>query len=462
VLVESRERLGGNVQTEEQDGFLIDAGPDSFLRTKPDAVGLCNELGLADELITPRSEARKVYIVHRGRLVPMPGGLALTVPTRIAPLLGTPLLGAASKLRMLGDLMLPARSTKEDESIASFITRRFGTAAAERLAAPLLGGIYAGDIGELSVHATFPQLVELERRYGSLIVGLFSAQAKSQAAGLPASGRPRRRLSRALDVARWLRRQDGHAPSPFCSLRSGMGRLIDALAEKLPSGAARVGVKVVGLTRIAGAWHARLADGGVLVADAVVLAVPAHVAAGLVPDSVASNELAAITYHSTATVFAAFRREDVAHSLDGMGFVVPPGEGEILAATWVSSKWSGRAPAGHVLIRAFVGGAKGAGSAFVERADDRELVALSLAELCRLMGPLGQPLFSRVFRYLRANPQPLVGHNARLERLRERLTELPGLYLAGAAYEGVGIPDCVRQGREAANRALLDCRRAEA
>jgi oxygen-dependent protoporphyrinogen oxidase len=424
LLLEERSRLGGNIVTEHTEGFLLDGGPDSFLSTKPAGVRLCRELGLEGEMIRPRAEARKVYMLHEGALEPMPAGLALAVPTRVGPMLRTPLLDFPAKLRILGDLVLPRRE-HEDESIAQFLGRRFGAQAVERLAAPLLGGIYAGDVGELSIRSTFPQLLELERSRGSLIRGFLSM----------------------------ARKQGGEAASPFVSLRGGMSTLIDALRKALPPDAVRTGQKVERIELRDDGFGVCL-SGERVQARAVVLATPAHVAEKLVPDEVASAELRAIPYLSTATVFFALSRQDVKHPLDATGFVARKGESRIIAATWVSSKWSERAPEGQVLIRAFVGGARA--KVDVKRATDDELVAAAREELEQVMGPLGPAAFTRVFRYLDANPQPVVGHAARMERVRARLNRVPGLYLAGAAYDGVGIPDCIRQAEDAAKLALVE------
>jgi protoporphyrinogen/coproporphyrinogen III oxidase len=428
TLIESRQRLGGNIVTERRDGFLLDGGPDSFLRTKRDAADLCRELGIDQDLIRPRPQSSKLYMVHEGALEPMPAGMALAVPTRLGPMLKTPLVSFPAKLRMLGDLVLPRGGPSDgaDESIEAFLARRFGRQAARRLAAPLLGGIYAGNIGELSVRATFPQLVELEQKHGSLVRGLLGMR----------------------------KRAGGGAPeSPFLSLAGGMGELVEKLAAELPPGCAKTGVSAERVTPASdGRWRIELAGAEPLEADAVLLATPAHVAGRLVPDAELARELEAIPYASTATVFFGWPRAAVSHPLDGVGFVAPKGETALIAATWVTSKWDGRAPDDHVLVRAFLGGAHS--PLDIARASDDELFAVARTELERLMGKLGEPLLTRVFRYVDSNPQPLVGHVARLERIRVRLERLPGLELAGAAYDGVGIPDCIRQGRQAADRML--------
>jgi len=292
------------------------------------------------------------------------------------------------------------------------------------------------------MESTFPQLVELEDRYGSLIRGFLALELKR-------GGGPDARPGIG-SVVRWLRRSGAaQAASPFRSLRSGMSRLVEALAATLPPGAVLRCAAVTEIERVADGTFRVATSTESFFADAVVLATPAHVAAKLVPDTEVSRELARVPYVSTATVFLGLDLAQVKSDLRGFGFIVPPGEASILAGTWVSSKWRGRAPDGAALVRAFVGGARD--SDRVCSSTDEELVAFSKGELERLMGPLGAPRFSRVYRYENGNPQPRVGHGALLERVRARCAAtLPGLHLVGAAYDGVGIPDCVRQARGAA------------
>lgn len=456
IVLESRNRLGGNIVTLSEQGFVVDGGPDSFVTTKPDGILLCSELGLEHELIAPESDAAKVYMVHDGRLERLPAGMVLAVPTRVGPMLKTPILSPAAKLRVLGDLLMrggaaSAAPASGDESISAFITRHFGAEAAERIAAPLLGGIYAGNIAELSIGATFPQLVRLEQQHGSVIRGFFHTQVTGPGSKANGTGQ-RARFSELAQLANWLRRDEAHRQSPFRSLKNGMSTLIDALASRLPPGSVQLNAPV---SRIVRGTTGRLqiqTPGAAHEADAVILAAPAHAAASIVDDPRLSAELSGIRYESTATIFFALPRAAVAHSLEGAGFIVPRQQARILAATWVSSKWAHRAPEGQVLLRAFVGGSLDPER--VTASSDDELVALARAELERLMGPLGEPAWTRVFRYVNSNPQPVVGHCERLRRIERHLERIPGLYVAGAAYDGVGIPDCIRQGRAAAERAL--------
>jgi len=443
TLLEASDQLGGNIVTVRENGFVIDGGPDSFVHTKPAALKLAKELGLEGELISTKPESRGVFLAHAGRLEAMPEGMALGVPTRPGPLLRSSLLGWRGKLRLFSEPLMPARKAQGDESIFDFLERRLGAVAAEQLAGPLLGGIYAGDIRQLSMAATFPQLIELERRHRSLVVGTLSMRAAGKRRGQPAPANPVRRALELLAASR------AEAMSPFVSFREGMMTLIEALAASLPAGAPRTTRPVLGLSTSGDRWQVAL-EGEQLAADAVVLACPARVAAELLADSRAREDLASIEYLSTATVFYAFNRADVAHDLRGVGFVVPPGEGRILAGTFISSKWPHRAPDGKVLLRAFFGGVRG-GHALPEQSD-ASLTATGLSELRRLMGHLGEPLWSRVFRYHHKNPQPNLGHLARVQRLHANVPH--GVVLAGAAYEGVGIPDCVTQADAAAQRIV--------
>jgi len=463
LLVEERERLGGNVLTVRRDGFLLDGGPDSFLRTKPAAAELCRELGLGDELVEPLPSASRVYVVHSGELVPLPAGMALAVPTRLRPLMDSPLLGWWGKLRILGDLFIetPAEEAS-DQSVAAFLLRHFGRQATERLAGPLLGGIFAGDIEHLSMRSTFPQLIEIERRHGSLIRGLFAAESRR------AQSAATERLSvrddpldprNLVDLVRWLQRARRAPVSPFMSLRRGMGTLVDALAHRLPARAVNTQVGLRELRRCSDArWEALLSDGRRERFDAVVACLPAHAAARVLGTDPVKAELSAIPYVSTATVFFAVDNSRLKRPLDGSGFIVPRSEGRLLASTWVSSKWPNRAPEGMALVRVFLGGARE--PQLLGTSGDDDLVAIATAELERLLGPLGSVLFTQVFRWPLANPQPLVGHRDRVARVRDWLAAAPGVYLAGSAYEGVGISDCIRQGRSAAWEALCRVRAA--
>jgi oxygen-dependent protoporphyrinogen oxidase len=426
-VFEGAPRLGGSIRTERRDGYTIDGGPDSWVATKPHATALAKSLGLEAELMPTVEETRRVYIAWNGGLHPLPEGLVLAVPTQVMPMLRSPLFSWAGKLRMGMEPLVPRRTfgDDDDESIGDFVTRRLGREMTERLAAPLLGGIFAGDATAISIRATFPQFVEMEQKHGSLVRAMRAARRPTS------SGKP---------------------PSAFVSLRGGVGSLIDALASALGD-RVHTGARVLGVSRDGEAWRVAM-DGDVLVADDVVLATPAHATSTITRDvdGALASELAEIPYASTATVFLAFRRADVKHPLDGVGFLVPRPLGRpILAATWVSSKWASRAPEGGVLMRAFFGGAWG--EDLLAKGDD-ELVRVAREELGALMALDAEPIFTRVFRFDRASPQPVVGHLARMKRVRARLEALPGMHLAATGFDGVGIPDCVRQANDVAARIL--------
>lgn len=439
TLIEAKPRLGGNIVTERRDGFLIDGGPDSFVNTKPQATALCKELGLGERLISTTEKNRRVYLLRHDKLHSLPEGLVLTIPTRFLPFATSPIFSWSAKARMGLDLLVPKRSTGQgDESIGSFVRRRLGREALDVLADPLLGGIYAGDVDKLGIRSTFPQLAELEDKHGSLIRGALSQRRKTTPGAPP--------------------------PSPFFSLEGGMGELIDTLAENIrkQDGKIIVGAPITSLAppseRSSGRWTVRFAvpNSGEesLVVDGVVMTTQAHVAAAMCGrfDAELGDMLRAIPYLSTATVVMAYPRSAVPHSLDAVGVIIPKDERRrILAATFISSKWKGRAPDDMVLMRVFVGGHRDPSRL---SSTDEELVTVGREELARLIGVRAEPLFTRVFRYEQANAQPIVGHAEQVQRIRQRAERYAGLWFAGAAYEGVGIPDCVRQANDAAALVL--------
>jgi oxygen-dependent protoporphyrinogen oxidase len=447
TLVEAEDRVGGKLRTEVVDGCLVECGPDSFLATKPWARDLCVALGLQDRLVGTRP-GRGVYVAYRGRLRPLPDGLALGVPTRPSALVRVGLLSPGEALRAAADLVLPRRAATDDEPVGRLLRRRLGAAVVDRVAAPLLAGIYAGDADALSAQAAFPQLCQWERRHRSLIL-----------AGLAQQRRCATRQARPAD--RPAQDGDGGPPgaaSVFLSLAGGMGELVAALLAAL-RGRVQVlrGVAVARIAPPAGrepAYTLHLDDGRVLRADGLVLAVPAFAAADLLAplSPAAAVALRHVPYASTAAVTLAYRRDAVAHPLDGHGFVVARGEPlAITACTWVSSKWPHRAPPETVLLRCYLGRA---GADAIVGADDATLVDTARRDLRAVMGLDASPRLVHVVRWPRAMPQYLPGHLDRLAALEAALAPLPRLALAGAGYRGVGVPDCIRQGQEAAARVL--------
>jgi oxygen-dependent protoporphyrinogen oxidase len=433
TILEREAQLGGNIRTVRRDGFVLDGGPDSWVTSKPHATALAKSLGLEPRFIPTRAENRHVYIAWDGRLHPLPEGMVLGIPTEILPIVKTPLFSWDAKLRMALEPLIPPRAWlgDEDESIGDFVARRLGDEVAERLAGPLLGGIFAGDAGDLSVRAAFPQFVEAEKTHGSLV-----------------------RAMQALRAARKSR--EGGEGSAFLSLEGGLGELIDALAARVASSVrVRTGTGAQRIeARAGGGYRVVLDDGESLDADDLLLATPIPITASLARelDPALGDALGAFHSASTATAFLAYPEDAVPRALDATGFLVPRAmRRPILASTWVSSKWAHRAPPGTVLLRVFFGGATG--EAILEN-DDAELVALARKELRSLMGIEAPPLFSHVFRFLRASPQPKVGHLARVRAVREHLTRWPGLYVAGNGFEGSGIPDCVKFAERAASEIL--------
>jgi oxygen-dependent protoporphyrinogen oxidase len=420
LLLEENERLGGLISTVAREGFLMDGGPDAFLRTKPHARALCEELGLGSELIPTNPDRRRVYVLHRGRLEALPEGFRLTVPTRLLPFLGTRLFSFGGKLRVLSERWIPPRHTEAEESVASFVSRRFGEQALERVGEPLLAGIHCGDASRLSMNLLFPNLVALERKHGSLTRGMAAEGIKGE-------------------------------ETVFLSLAGGMGRLVERLAQQT-RGDIRLGQRVLEIRRRGGGFESTLASGENVDSSAVVLALPIRVSEMLLKPLApgAASELSRIETVSTAVVFHAFRRENLRHPLDGYGFVVPESEpNRLLAATFVSTKFPGRAPDSHVLLRTFLGGRRDRG---ILDSSDADLEALSLRELERALGPLGAPAFSRVVRWADRTPQIELGHASRIAAFERALEEVPGLFVLGSGLRGVGIPDSIAAARALAAR----------
>jgi oxygen-dependent protoporphyrinogen oxidase len=436
TLLEASDRLGGTIQTERRDGFLVECGPDSFLSEKPWALALCRRLGIEGRLVQTDERFRRTYVVFGGRLHPLPEGFLLLAPTRFWPFVASGLFSWPGKLRMVMDLIIPRGGGIEDESLGAFVRRRLGREALERVVQPLVAGIYTADPEHLSLAATMPRFSEMERTGRSLILSLWSRsrQAASSEGSLNDTG------------ARW---------SLFLTFRGGMEELIRALAESLPPASVRLKAPVAEVARDGnGGWRLLTVEGDQLRADEVILAAPAHQTASILGrlDPEMARLLARIPYASSATVTLAYRREDVAHPLDGFGFVVPHIERRpIIACSFSSVKYPGRAPDGLVLLRVFMGGAL---NEAVLEGSDEALAATAHGQLVELLGARAAPLFTRVARYPRAMPQYRVGHLKLVEAVEARLGKYPGLALAGGAYRGVGIADCVRSGEEAASRLL--------
>jgi len=423
TLLEASPRLGGLIRTDHVDGFTIEAGPESVLAQKPAALRLCEELGLGPRILTSLPP-RQAFILHRGKLIPIPSPSVLGIPLTWRALAGYDLLPLTARMRVALEPWIPrARDPQADESVAAFFARRFGAATVPLVAAPLLGGIHAGRIDALSMHSLFPRFVEAERQVGSVL-------------------RAFRRTSTAAGG-------DG----AFRSLASGMGELVATIGRRLPPGTVRLATPAATLTRSAVGWRVGTTAGDVE-GRAVILATPAYTAARLLAsvDREASAICGAVAYVSSASITLAYPREQVTHPLQGSGFVAArdASSGRLTACTWVSSKWPGRAPQGTVLLRAFIGGATDPTA--VDLSDD-ELSAIAVRELTSILGLSGVPILSRIDRWRDAGAQHHVGHLARLARFEQRLAALPGLFTAGSGFRAIGIPDCVADGRAAAATA---------
>lgn len=434
TLIEAADRPGGKIRTLHRDGCVIERGPDSFLARKTPILDLAEQLGLAAELvpINPDAPAR---ILVRGRLHPIPPGMQLGIPTRLWPFLRSGLLSPGGKARVLLDHVLPRSGKEEDEPIGAFLARRLGREAVTRIAEPLLAGIYAGDLESLSLLATFPHFRELERRHGSLIRGMASARRQ-------AAGRRHPALPEALSGA------------VFLTFKEGLSTLVDALRRELIADVRfAMGTAARHVRREGGEVRIRLSDGGELACDAAILAVPNPAAADMLADLGASARLIGIPYASVANVVLAYRRSAASGRREaGSGFVVPRGEGlTITACTVTSEKWPHTAPDGLLLVRCYVGRQ---GDRRGVALPDGELVQAVRADLRRVLGIAAEPVFAEITRWPDSMPQYPVGHRERIAAFREALrARMPGVFAAGAGFSGVGLPDCIAQGREAAEDA---------
>jgi protoporphyrinogen/coproporphyrinogen III oxidase len=431
VLLESSSRLGGSLQTIERDGFLLEGGADSFISEKPEAIRLSERLGISSRMIETNTEHRRSFIVRNGRLRPVPEGFHLLAPTRFWPFVTTKIFSWPGKARMALDLVIPARAGNgsNDESLAQFVRRRLGREALERMAQPMVGGIYTSDPEKLSLRATLPRFLEMERTHGSVIRAMW---------------KQRQNQSHGVSGARY---------SLFLSFDRGMEVLIRELSTRLQS-VARLNTRVEALTfdEALSKWSIRLSDNTIVGADQICLAIPAYAAAKLLVDTdeQLARLLQKIEFASTATINLAYRRADVPHLLDGFGFVVPYIERRsILACTFSSVKFAGRAPADHVLLRAFVGGAL---QPEMFELDETEMLRRTCADLRDLLGITSPPRFSEVEKWRQSMPQYHLAHLEVLSQIEQHVRSLTRLQLAGNSYGGAGIPDCIRSGETAADK----------
>jgi oxygen-dependent protoporphyrinogen oxidase len=436
TLFEERPRLGGSLASEIVGGAVLERGPDSFLTEKPAAAEFCRELGLGGELIPSNDAARKTYIVTRNRLTALPDGLMFLVPTKLVPTALTRLFSVRTKMRMALELLHPPRPSEGDESVAALVERHFGKEAVDRLADPLLSGIYGGDSTQLSAQTVLPRLVEMETKYGSLTRGMLAAHRKMRA------------------MAKNSSKTQNRGAAIFTALRGGMGTLVDAITARLDPGSVRTGTAVSGIEKTSQGW--KVQAGGVSEAfDALIMAAPAWIAGELLTpvDAALGAELSGIPYSSSITVNLVYDEAKIGPLPEGFGFLVPAVEGRaMLACTFAHRKFLGRTPPGKAVFRAFLGGMK--------RVDllaetDQALVEVVRREMREILGAKTfgaeiEPEFAQVTRWRRAMAQYAVGHKARMARANARVAALPGLRLVGNAYDGIGVPDCIRLGRRAA------------
>ena len=429
TIVESRPRLGGVIRTERVEGCTIEAGPDSFLSAKPAALELIRDLGLADQVIGSNDRLRVTYVRKHGRLVPLPDGLMMMVPTRILPLLGTRLVGLGTKIRMGLELLRAPRPRPGDRSVAEFIEEHYGREAVDYLAEPLLSGVYGGNPRELSVSSVLPRFVELANRYGSLTRGVLAERARA------------------------ARARSGQPAPLFRTLRGGLGQMVDSIADAIRGTVEVRHARAEAVERTGAGFRIRMA-GDWLEAGRLVMACEAHSAAALLSgvDARLAELLGSVPYSSSMTVALGYDARDFAPLPRGFGFLVPRKERRrLVACTWVGAKFSHRVPEGKVVARCFLGGRDDAG---VLDESDESVAAMVTGELREIAQVTAPARFRRIFRWPQSMAQYTVGHPTRLDEMRARAGAAAGLHLAGNAYDGIGIPDCIRLGRAAAEKIL--------
>ncbi len=446
-LYEAAGRLGGVISSETIDGCVVEGGPDSFLTEKPAAAQLCRELGIADQLLGSNDAERKTYIVVKNRLIPLPDGLMFMVPTRLLPTAFTRLFSWSTKLRMARELLFPPEPGTEDESVAAMTRRHFGQETVDRLVSPLLSGVYGGDASQLSVRAVLPRMVEMEQQHRSLCRAMLAARK----APAPPSASPRKPGSRR---------------SLFTTLRDGMGQMVDGIAAQLQPGSIHLSTPVHSIARTKpderrARLHLPDEEGWLIETafgqerfDGIVLALPAWASAGLLRaiDGPLAEALAGVPYSSSITVTMGFNREELRDLPPGFGYLVPASEGRrMLACTFVHAKFAGRTPADRGVLRCFLGGS--GNDELLDETDSR-LTEIVLKELGEILGLHAKPTFVRICRSRQAMAQYAVGHLERMQLVRDSVATLPGLALAGNAFSGIGVPDCIRTGQEAAETLL--------
>jgi len=434
ILIEADNCLGGVVRTEHLEGFVLEGGPDSFISEKPEAAALCRELGLGDSLMGSNDDERQTYILHKGKLVPLPEGLMLLAPTRIRPFLSSPLIPLPSKLMVATEwFVTPTKPRDYDESIGTFVRRHFGKAMLENIVDPLLAGVYGGDANSLSVESVLPRFREMENQYGSLIRGAMASRRK-------------------------VRKPEQKGNSLFMTLKNGLGDLVSALETRLDPARVHLGQRVISIERVGRHWKSpyriRCEGNQAYEVEAVILALPVHACAGFFASF--TEDLAeacrAVPYSSAITVNLGFDEEIAAALPPGFGFLVPgKAHSRLLACTFVHRKFPHRAPQGKALLRCFLGGTR---DPEIMQLSNNEINLLVRQELRSILGVEALPLFSLISRWPFSMAQYNVGHRDRIIRISGLIQKYPHLHLAGNAYSGIGLSDCIRTGREAAQQVM--------
>ena len=432
MVFEAGPRAGGVISTIHRDGYQVEQSADNFITTAPWGLELCEQLGLTEQLVETNSKFRRTFVVRRGRLHQLPDGFLMMAPTRLWPIVATPILSPLGKIRAAMEYFIPPRRDEADESMAQFVRRRLGRETFDRLVEPLISAVYAADMEKLSVKATLSRFRDMETQHGSLIRAM-RRQTREHPNGKPESG------------ARY---------SLFVTLATGLSTLVDAMVARLPADALRLNCPIEKIERTENCWRVWPAGEAAIDVDAVIVATPAHRATSLLAgvDAELAAELGQIEYSGTAIVSLGYDIKQIGHKLDGMGAVVPAIENSpILACSFSSQKYPHRAPPGKTLLRVFVGGAR---RPELAETPDAELLPLVLDKLRPLLGITGPPEFCDIAHWPRTMPQYHIGHQERVARIEVRLARLPGLKLAGSAYRGVGVPDCIRSGQIAAEQLL--------
>lgn len=452
TLVEKDPRLGGKIASQtvadEWDGaegaeFIIDGGPDCFLTSKPAVHRIAKLAGIQDDTLPTDESRKKTWILSRGKLFEMPDGVMMFAPTKFVPFATTGLFSWPGKIRMGMDLFVPKKQVPEgelnDETLESFIVRRMGRECLDRMAEPLVGGVHASDPKEMSLAATFPNLLEMEQKHGSMVKGFIAMRKMVE------------------NMKKKYPPKPGDKPRTFfTSFTGGMQELTDAMVAAAGAENMKTGAGVQSIEQTDGGYKVTLSDGAVLEGDAVIVATESWAAEPLLRpvDTTIADALSEIPFSTSATVSLGFRADEIGIDMNAFGVLCPAAEKRtLLAATFSSTKWSGRAPEGKVLMRGFVGGPQN--QAIMDKSD-AELVEIVKAEMRSILGVKGDPLFSRVYRWHLGMPQYTMGHLGRVETIESRCDDIPGLALAGGSYRGVGIPNCIESGERAVTKVLGD------